>query len=478
MKGKAASAHLRRTLLAATLAGVVVGAQLPASSSGFAAPRPPTQAGARTTAPVKLPPSSGEPAAKQPKKLTVGEQPDRRTRHSSTRYNADHTFTTTISIHPVNYWVRNGGWEAIDSTLVSTKEKGYAYQNRANSWQTLFKDQLGDDYLRWMVDGQAVSMTLQGASRTKATTKGSTIGYQDALPHLDATYNVLGNGLDEVLTLKDGKAPRNFQFLLKTPEATTASQQPDGSWVFVLPGHAPGSFWLKAPYAYDSGGKSVDPGQPHAQMSVQRGKDGFDLTLSLDQSWFKDRARQFPVYLDPSFTIQPDAMDAIFDNNCGGCASLFGGGNYRLGLGNFQHCIPLQGCSYSANRSAIQFDLSAIPAGATISTANLRLFWDQVCDPSGNRGGTCDAGANIEAHLMTAAWSPSSTTSQLQFGSKALSTFTALAASAPPQWMTFDVTSTVNSWVTQIACPLGGQPCPGGQPNLRALPHDEQRRPT
>src|SRR5262249_55013253 len=130
-----------------------------------------------------------------------------------------------------------------------------------------------------------------------------------------------------------------------------------------------------------------------------------------------------------------------------------------------QHCIPLQGCSYSANRSAIQFDLSAIPAGATISTANLRLFWDQVCDPSGNRGGTCDAGANIWAHLMTAAWSPSSTTSQLEFGSKALSCLTALAASAPTQWMTFDVTSTVNSLVTQIACPLGGQPCPGGQPN-------------
>jgi len=450
---KAKGAHLRRMLLAAMLAGGLLAAPLlqgPSTAFGAwaAAHPPPSQASGPKSAPVKLPTSSGEPAATQPKKLTVGEQADRRTRYSTTRYNPDHTFTTTISSHPVNYRARNGGWEPIDSTLVSAKEKGYAYQNRANSWQTLFKDQLGDEYLRWMVDGQSVSMTLQGASKAKATTKGSTIGYQDALPHLDAAYNVLGDGMEEVLTLKDGQAPSSFTFLLKAPEGTTATEQPDGSWVFVIPGHAPGSFWLKAPYAYDSGTRNVEPGQPHAQMSVKEGKDGFEVTLSVDQSWLHNASRKFPVYLDPTFTIQPDVMEAQFDNNCSAAPGTeYSGDRLSIATGGGASGECLKQEKFKALRAAIQFDLSAIPGGVSISTASLRLFWDQHCSTDG-----CDAGAQIEAHLMTAAWSPSSTTSQVQFNTSALTTFTALAASAPPQWMTFDVSNTVSSWV------LGSQP--------------------
>ena len=117
-----------------------------------AAHPPPSQASGNKTAPVKLPASSSEPAAKQLKKLSVGEQADRRTRYSSTRYNANHTFTTTSSIHPIHYRVHNGAWEPIDHNLVSSKEKGYAFQDGANSFQTLFRDHLTDDFLRWMVD--------------------------------------------------------------------------------------------------------------------------------------------------------------------------------------------------------------------------------------------------------------------------------------------------------------------------------------
>ena len=176
-------------------------------------------------------------------------------------------------------------------------------------------------------------MTLEGASKAKATTKGSSIGYQGALPHLDASYTLLGDGLEEVLTLNDASAPSSFTFLLKTPKGTTARQQADGSWVFVIPGHAPASFWLKAPYAYDSGTKNVEPGQPHAQMSVKEGKNGFEVTLILDQSWLKDPFRKFPVFLDPTITVQPDTLDTTFAADCGGCAGFVDSGG-RISSGS------------------------------------------------------------------------------------------------------------------------------------------------
>src|SRR5215469_7342157 len=139
--------HVRRPWLAIVLVSAVLATLLQGPSSVFAATNPVRLPVRHGPAPVKLPPSSGEPATTQPKRPSVGEQPDRRTRFSSTRYNADHTFTTSTSLHPVNYRAANGVLQPIDSTLVSSSQSGYAYQNRANNFQAQFKSQLGDDYL-------------------------------------------------------------------------------------------------------------------------------------------------------------------------------------------------------------------------------------------------------------------------------------------------------------------------------------------
>src|SRR6266699_2823142 len=194
-RNRVVSRHVRRLWLAVAMTSAVLATLLQGPASVFAATNPVRSPVGHAAAPVKLPPSSGEPAPEQPKRLSVGEQPDLRTRFSSTRYNADHTFTTSTSVHPVNSRVPKGGWQPIDNTLVSSPEGEYACQNRANSFQAQFKSQLGNDYLRWVEDGQAVTMSLQGAGGTQATTRGSTIRYPGALAHVNATYNVLGDGL-------------------------------------------------------------------------------------------------------------------------------------------------------------------------------------------------------------------------------------------------------------------------------------------
>jgi RHS repeat-associated protein len=442
-------------LLAAGLLAAPV-LQGPATAFAAWAAANPINPPSRGPAPVKLPASSGEPAAKQPKKLTVGEQADRRTRFSTTRYNADHTFTTTTSIHPLNYKVRNGGFAPIDNTLVTGKEKGYAFQDGANSFSTLFKDQLGDDYLRWMVDGQSVTLTLQGASKAaKAQTTGSTISYKGALAHVDANYTLLGDGLEEVLTLLDPAAPSSFTFTLKAPQGTTLRQMANGSWAFVIPGHAPVSFWLKPPYAYDSGEKDVEPGQSHASMAVRQAGDGsFTVTLSVDATWLKDSSRRFPVFLDPTITVQPDTLDTTFVADCATCAGVVDSSG-RMFIG---------ASSSHTYREALQFDLSGIPAGVTVQSASLGVFYDQACLAISN-GKFCAAQNHvIDAHRMTAAWSTATTTASVQFDSTVLSSFT-LPLSAGQEWMSWDVTSAASAWVS------------GSQPNygLYLMLHTEAK---
>jgi hypothetical protein len=390
------SVRVNRLLLAIITVCAALAAPLQGPASVFAATSPVRPPGGHVApAPVKLPPSSGEPVTRQPNRPSVGEQPDRRTRYSTTRYNADHSFTTSTSVHPVNYRMASGGWQPIDNTLVPSRTGGYAYQNGANSFQAQFESQLGDDYLRWLQDGQAVSMSLQGASHAQATVEGSSIRYPGALPHVNATYTVLGDGLEEVLELQDASVQSSFQFRLKAPKGTSASEQADGSWVFALPGRAPGSFWLRPPYTYDSGTRSVDPAQPHARMGVQPAGDGFQVTLSVDPPWLHDPARTFPVFVDPTISIQPDTLDSTFTADCGTCTGVVdSSGRMFIGV-NSTHTY----------REALQFDLSAVPPGVSVTSASLGVFYDQAClaVPGQFCGG---ADHQIDVHQMAAPGRP------------------------------------------------------------------------
>src|SRR5499427_1071902 len=172
-------------------------------------------------------------------------------------------------------------------------------------------------------------------------------------------------------------------------------------------------------------------------MSVKEGKSGFEVTLSLDQTWLKDPSRQFPVFLDPTITVQPDTLDTSFAADCGGCTGFVdASGRMFIGVS-----------STHTYREAVQFDLSAIPAGVTINSAKLGVFYDQACIAISN-GKFC-AGINhqIDVHRMTAAWSTASTTSSVQFDPTVLSSFT-LPLNAGYEWMNWDVSSAVSSWAS------------------------------
>jgi hypothetical protein len=85
--------------------------------------------------------------------------------------------------------------------------------------------------------------------------------------------------------------------------------------------------------------------------------------------------------------------------------------------------LTLRRSALFAYREALQFDLSSIPAGVSVTSASLGVFYDQACIAvSGNKlcGGN---NHEIDVHQMTAPWSTSSTTSQVRFSSTVLSSF-------------------------------------------------------
>jgi hypothetical protein len=96
-------------------------------------------------------------------------------------------------------------------------------------------------------------------------------------------------------------------------------------------------------------------------------------------------------------------------------------------------------------RAALRFPTSAIPAGATVVTAELSLFYDGVCVAPRKQSRPCVGRAfDLGVHpVFTPRWYSER---EVEFGPQV--SFASLAPLAAPQWVTWDVTDLVGDWAS------------------------------
>ena len=368
----------------------------------------------------------------QPPTELLGE----RTASSRTLDNHDGTFTTSLYPGPVHYRDQQGAWRPIGSRLVAAAQDGYAWRNEANSFDVRFKQDSRTGYLALDAHGRRFALSLEGAAQVNAQTRQHGLTYPSVFPHVDLRYDLRSESVKETLILANAQAPTSYRFRLSVPSdrRVHAARQSDGSWAFYMAPRARPVLVLDAPWAAEDGVEH--PVQPHASLAVTRAGDDFLLDLAVDGPWLRDPSRRFPVRVDPTITIQPDFQDASFDGNCPTCK---GTATDRLPIGSAS-------TSSAKWRAALQFTLSDIPSGATVNNARLKLYHDGTC--LFVSGPTCGGTAHqIDAHRMTQSWSKASTTAQLGYDLTALTSYT-LPASAGVQWMDWDLTTTVQNWVS------------------------------
>jgi hypothetical protein len=134
-----------------------------------------------------------------------------------------------------------------------------------------------------------------------------------------------------------------------------------------------------------------------------------------------------------SVTIQPDTEDASVESlpNYLPYASdrlLIGGGGGSMNW-----------------RAAVRFDLSAIPAGAQITGADLGLYFDGYC-VSATGVPYCGGVAHpMDAHRISASWTTSTSSHLITYDPAVAGAYT-LPLGAPQGWMSWPVTSLVQAW--------------------------------
>jgi hypothetical protein len=110
--------------------------------------------------------------------------------------------------------------------------------------------------------------------------------------------------------------------------------------------------------------------------------------------------------------------------------------------------LPIGGVDDKVWRSALRFSLAGIPAGATVESARLELYFDGVCVAPLRRSMSCPSGYfTLDAHRIASAdWYHER---EPEFNGD-VEDETWVAGTDAPRWLVWDLTGLVQSWTAGV----------------------------
>ncbi|MFF3290685.1 DNRLRE domain-containing protein [Streptomyces sp. NPDC003023] len=344
----------------------------------------------------RLPKGRNAPAPKRVKELT-----ERRTPNARYWQLSDGRVQSEVSAVPTHYDAGKS-WQAIDPTVKPADRKGFTLANTTNVARTYFGERPGELVRFELDEGHWAAIGIKGATGSlKPEADGSTVTYKNALgAGTDLTYDV-GNG-----TVKEGivlnSAPTtapSYEFTLTTG-GLRAERRAGGSIALYSESSGPGrpALVIPAPFMTDAEKDAESPygvaGTDRVEQKLTGKGTSYTLTLRPDAAWLKAPERRYPVIVDPTISIAPtssQSQDVMISSD--GPASNYDG-NWRLSVGN---------TNSGSSRALLRFPLGAVPAGTTLDSADLKLYYDQTHT-------TGDSEVRLEAHRATAAWDETTAT--------------------------------------------------------------------
>jgi large repetitive protein len=164
--------------------------------------------------------------------------------------------------------------------------------------------------------GQDISWSILGAADVAGTPSadGNTVTYPGILADTDLEVTSEDYGVKETFALQSASAPHSFTFPLSMT-GLSLSQDAQGDWDLVA---ASGNVVadLLAPYAVDSAVSQSGGGAQTNDVAYSLATvDGVEqLTMSVPDAWLNDPARVYPVYVDPTISINGETETSYVSN--------------------------------------------------------------------------------------------------------------------------------------------------------------------
>lgn len=277
---------------------------------------------------------------------------------------------TRVYQTPINYRDSNGDWQPIEEGLEPAANG--ALTNGDNGFDVTLPDQLGASPVRLSVGDLWVSERLLGAQTGAAelTEDSQTVVYEGQGGGTNFELSTLANGLKEELELADSSQPSTFSFELTASPGLTPSKAADGSIEFRDEDGRLG-LTLPAPTIADS--SDAPPAPAAVQYLIESwGPSRWKLSLEVDRAWLRQPDRSWPVFIDPTLELKSPVLDCAYGGKTGqaGWRQCGSSGWSKLKAAYY---AKVNSTSDEWARSALKFDLSAIPTTAYVDSAKIGL---------------------------------------------------------------------------------------------------------
>ncbi|MEV0594882.1 DNRLRE domain-containing protein [Nonomuraea cavernae] len=382
--------------LLTTVSLVLAGLTAPSWPAAAAQALPPAAGSPAGSAapPADPPPGRRAEPAKRVKELT-----GQRTAYRRVFALADGRVQQEVSAAPLHYRDGDGGWRAIDTKVLPTKRRGFAFGNESNGFRSFFGAEAGA-LVRFEAGGGALTFGVDGAEPGRPEVRDSVVTYAGALGEgTDLVYEVGRDALKEKIVLSRPPAGEAVYRFAVRVEGLRAWQRPDGSIAFHRGDFdGPPVLVMPKPFMVDS---ADDASSPYGKawsgaVSQSMSWDGerLHVTVTADRGSLSAPGRRYPVVIDPTVKIAPPPTQSQDTMIMSDSPDTNHDASWRLSVGTTDSGVA---------RSLLKFPLTEVPSGTRIESAQLQLWYDQQHTAN-------TAAVTIEARRATGTWDETSAT--------------------------------------------------------------------
>ncbi|MGF9977327.1 DNRLRE domain-containing protein [Viridibacillus arvi] len=366
-----------------------------------------------------------------------------RTANSKTFTNNRGAFLKEVYQEEVHNEV-DGEYQEVSETLVAD-QRGY-FTPEETSLESLFPNKITDNEpLIYRFDNHELAINITSASDGESTIEPSktptlekennTLNYKEVYPNIDLRHIALNNEVKEDWIVREFTNINEFNYYIKTD--LYGEVKKDGSVGFYEDETKSSLvFSLPKPVMVDSNyndalGDGVRSNKLKYELIPTENGD-YELKLTADKKWLESSERVFPIYIDPSVSI-----DALGDSYV---SSKYPTANFNKQWDPSQGEYVLQTGYYDStsgtNYPFIKFSIVGDLKGATIDSADLQAYVTHAYYADQKNGLWVDE--------VKGTWGAN----ELTWNNKPSSTKITSTTVGRDEWAHFNVTDTIQAWVS------------------------------
>ncbi|MCM3313308.1 DNRLRE domain-containing protein [Bacillus sp. FSL K6-6483] len=368
---------------------------------------------------------------------------EERTENTKLFINDDGTYTQEVYFEPIHTLdEQSGEWQDISSDLEQGSSGEIATEN--TDLTSNFKSTMEDgEYASYTRHGHTLTFSLltaedengeQIVARDQQAVFGENeITYSNVFPDIDLRHFTFNQSTKEDLVLQTYNGVHIFNYKIETE--LDAQENEDGSITFSDE-NGEAAFELPKPFMADSNyddakGETAESDAVSYKLEAIDG--GYELTIDADKDWLADEERVYPVYIDPTTSVNVSAdafvMSAYPTTNYSSASSKWDSSQnaHVLKVGKYDSTT---GTTYGFLKQSIDPVKHMTVTKATLNVHVIHHYYGD--NPNG-----------LWLDTVNSDWQPGS----LNWNNKPGSTNIGKVDVGRNKPASFDVTSTVKAWL-------------------------------